>query len=173
MSAPLTKGQKAYVAQLAKRAFNLTVAKARGSGNTFDDSDRPTDPLLRDEEAWRHAEVALACGKLGLRCCSQDDYRIVEGHFLELLGQHGAAFNAQVHAATEKKRVAQFKVMEACERFGLTIGYAAHIAKQQNNGAALEDLSERALWNLVYTINNRGRKKTQPDPQLYLAEQNH
>jgi hypothetical protein len=161
MAAPLTKGQKAYLAQLARRAFNMALAKARGSGNTFDGSDDPSDTLLRDEGAWRHAQVALSCGKLGLRCCSQDDYRIIEGHFLELLGQHGAAFNAQMHASTEKKRVAQFKVMEACKRFGLSIGYAAHIAKNQNNGSALEDLSERALWNLVYTINNRGRKKTQ------------
>lgn len=153
MSAPLSNKQKAYLAGVARRAYNMAAAVARGRGEV----------LEVGAEDWRHAEVAKACGKLGLRCCSQDDYKLVEGHFLDALQRPGEAFNAFVRGATNKRRVAEWKVVKECERFGFALGYADKICRAQNHGAGLDDVDEKALWRLVYTIRNRGngRKKAQ------------
>lgn len=152
MSAPLTNGQKAYLAQLATRAFNFECAKAHGRGETPDTSSAT-------RETFRHQEVIKACGKNGLRCCSQDDYKLIEAHFLELLGQHAQAFNAQVRAATEDKRLVEYKIVQACKEFGFAMSYADKICRAQNKGAGLQDVSEKTLWTVFYTIRNRGLKR--------------
>lgn len=149
MGAPLTNGQKAYLAQLASRARNFRAAVARGQGTPIDG---------RSEEAFRHEEVAAACGKLGLRCASQDDYAAIKGHFLELLGQHQRAFEAEVRSATESRRQAEAVLVRECEAFGLHLAYAEAICQRQFR-CGLWDASEKQIWCLVYTVRNRGRKK--------------
>src|SRR4051812_11043236 len=37
----------------------------------------PREGRGNDFDEWRHAEVAKACGKAGLRCCENHDYPIV------------------------------------------------------------------------------------------------
>ena len=148
MSAPLSHRQKAYLAQLAHRAFNRAAAIARGRGETQAD-----DWRARDD--WRHDQVSKACGKAGLRCCSQDDYKLVEAHFLELLGEPGRAFNCFVAAATERRRVAEWKLIHECESAGYPMAYADAICRAQNHGAGLQDVDESTLWRLIYTIRNR------------------
>jgi hypothetical protein len=170
MSAPLNKKQKAYLSQLARRAFNLEVARARGAGEVLAANHQaegePLDALLRDEAHYRHAHVAFACGKLGLRCCSQDDYRAIEAHFLNILGEVKKAFNSFVLSATEKTRVAKYMVVQACKEFDFQIGYAEHICREQNNGASLDDVDPKTLWRIIFTIRTRGaarnRKKALP-----------
>jgi hypothetical protein len=152
MSAPLTNNQKRYLAGLAERAFNLEAARARGRGEAVADG-------WREREAWRHEEVAKACRKLGLRCCSQDDYKLVEGHFLKMVGEEGRALNAFMRATTEKRRVAEWKVCQACDEAGVRLGYAEAICRAQNNGLGLQEVGEKALWRLVYTVRNRGRAR--------------
>ena len=166
MSAPLTKGQKSYLSQLAARAYNRQAALARGRGEVFAGGKYDALAQTAAEQKYRHDQVALACGKLGLRCCSQDDYKEVEGHFLELLGNHGAAFEAKVKAATETRRVIEYKITEVCREFGFHLSYANKICCGQNHGRGLEEVEEKQLWNVFYTIRNRGlakiRKQTQP-----------
>lgn len=160
MSAPLNNKQKAYLSQLARRAFNLEAARARGAGDVIAEGDpdggSPQDPLLRDAEHYRHAHVAFACGKLGLRCCSQDDYRVIEAHFLNILGEVKRAFNSFVLSATEKTRVAKYMVVQACKEFDFQIGYAEHICREQNHGASLDEVDVKTLWRIVFTIRTRG-----------------
>lgn len=161
MSAALSNGQKAYLAQLSDRAFNRLGAMARGRGETFYEG--PHEATQR--ELFRHAEVAKACGKRGLRCCSQEDYKAVEAHFLELLGEHGRAFNAQVRAATEQRRLIEYKITEACREFGFNITYADAICRSQNHGKGIEEIdgsSEaglKCLWRVFYTVRSRGLAK--------------
>lgn len=143
MSAKLTNGQKGYLAQLATRARNRGAALARGRGDVVG---------LPSNEEFRHAEVIKACGKAGLRCCSQDDYKLVEGHFLELLGQHGAAFNAQVRAATEPRRVAESKVVSQCQKMGKSLNYADGICRRMSKGLGLFDVGEQMLWKVFYAL---------------------
>ena len=92
MSAPLTHDQKRYLSQLASRAYKRQTAIARGRGESLAGGKYDGLAQTAAEQQYRHDQVALATGKLGLRCCSQDDYKEVEGHFLDLLGNHAAAF---------------------------------------------------------------------------------
>lgn len=160
MSAPLANGQKAYLAQLATRAFNRAAALARGRGEVAaPPANGEIIPISRQIETWRHEQVALATGKAGLRCCSQDDYKRIEAHFLELLGDHGKAFKAHVRAETEERRVIEWKIVAACQEFGFNLSYADKICRAQNRGAGLDDVDEKKLWNIFFTIRNRGRKR--------------
>jgi hypothetical protein len=156
MSAALNKGQKAYLAQLFERAFNQAAAVARGRGE-----EPAVDTKART--TWRHQEVAKACGKLGLRCCSQADYKRVEAHVLDLLGEAGKAFNAHVRAETNERRIAEWKLVQTCKEFGFHLAYAEAICRRQHNGLGLDDVDEKALWNLMFTVRNRGlaRRKQQ------------
>lgn len=144
MSAPLTIPQKSYLARLARRAFSRARALALGRGEVW----------AADPNAWRHAEVAAASGKLGLRCCSQDDFCAVEAHFLELLGQSGAAFNAHVRAATESRRQAEAVLVRECAAGGFALDYAAAICRRQFK-CSIFDASEKQLRCLIFTIRNR------------------
>lgn len=155
MSAPLAKHQKAYLARLAARAYYRSAAIARGRGEVLADDYSSS----RHTAEWRRKEVAAACGKNGLRCCSQNDYKLVEAHFLNLLGEPGKAMNSFVQASTEKRRVAEFKVIEACKEFGFHLSYADKVCRAQNHGAGLQEVGEQKLWQIFYTIRNRGRKR--------------
>ena len=157
MSAPLTNDQKRILSQLARRAFNLDCAQARGRGGQPDTSTAAAT-------GHRHQHVIAACGKHGLRCCSQDDYAAVKAHFQDLLGESGRALNSLMHGEGNKKRIAQYKLTQACRDAGLKLSYAAAICRTQYK-CALEDASEGQLWRLMFTIKNRGRKVTFAEPK--------
>lgn len=146
MSAPLSNKQKAYLAQLINQAYAKVVGHA--------------GPGVASVEDWRHSQVAAACGKFGLKCCDQNDYKRVEAHFLELLGESSRAFRAHVAAETEPRRQAEAVLTRELERFGMRLAYAEAICRQQFK-CGLFDASEGQLWKLVYTVRNRGnaRKK--------------
>ena len=150
MSAPLSNDQKFKLSALARRAFNRELALARGRGEKLADL---------NESEFRHRHVALACGKLGLRCCSQDDYGAVKAHFQDLLGESGKAMNTLVYAEGNSRRIAEYKLVQACRRSGLTLAYAASICRNQFK-CSLEEATEKQIWCLTFTMNNRGRKVT-------------
>ena len=150
MAAPLTNPQKRILSQLARRAFNRELALARGRGEKL---------AAINEVEFRHDHVARACGKIGLRCCTQDDYGAVKAHFLDLLGEHQAAFSAVHHGQGNARRVAEYKLVQACEAAKLPLTYAAKICSSQFR-CALEEATEKQLWCLMFTIQNRGRKVT-------------
>lgn len=152
MASPLNNGQKRILSQLARRAWARECALSRGRGEMPDVS-------AAGEAAFRHEQVARACGKLGLRCCSQDDYGAVKGHFLNLLGEADKAFQAVHHGEGNARRVAEFKVVQACRETGLELAYAAKICANMFK-CSLEDASTDQLWKLMFTVKNRGRKVT-------------
>ncbi len=161
MSAALTNRQKVHLARLAWRAQNRVEALARGRGEEVAEV---------GAEEWRHAEVVKACGKKGLRCCGQGDYKAVEAHFLELLGEHGAAFAAEVRAATEDRRQAEAVLVRECAKAGVKLAYAEAICQRQFR-LGLYDASERQIWCLVYTVRNRAaaRRRTTEDTEGVAA----
>jgi len=69
---PLSNKQKASLAQLARRAWQV------GS-----------DPLP-DLDTWRREQVFAACGKQGLSKCTQREFNLVAAHFHSLLGEEGS-----------------------------------------------------------------------------------
>lgn len=147
----LSKKQKAYLAGLSERAFNLAAAKARGAGEEM-----TTDWRARGD--WRREQVAVACGKAGLRCCGQLDYAAVEAHFLGLLGETKRAFEAHVRSATEERRQADAVLLRETEKAGLSPMYVEAICRRQFRCPVM-DANAKQLWCLVYTVRNRAAAK--------------
>ena len=143
MPAPLTNDQKRILSQLARRAWTQAGPELDG--------------MSADE--FRQQEVVKACGKLGLRCCSQNDYGAVKGHFLNLLGETEKAFQAVHHGEGNARRVAEYKVVQACRDAGLELAYAAKICANTFK-CSLDEASTDQLWKLMFTVKNRGRKVT-------------
>jgi hypothetical protein len=161
MSAPLSNLQKRLLSQLCRRAFNRTRALARGRGEGFE---------VREDD-YRHEEVIKATGKHGLRCCSQDDFQAVRAHFLDLIGEHGSAFNAQLAAGTEKRRQAEAVLVRELAKAGLHLNYANAICQRQFP-CTIFDATERQIWNLVYTVRNRANAKKRQAQSLYANDAN-
>lgn len=170
----LTKGQKAYLAQLAERAFNLASARLRGEGgearlaqyaNAIMAPDRETalELLLLSgtkpaRDVWRHEQVANACGKAGLTCCSQLNYKTVEGHFLDLINRPAAAFNAHVRSASEELRQARFNVDKACRDNGYEIGYGRSLCVRIHK-VNFDEADAGVLRMVMFTVINHGKAK--------------
>ena len=144
----LTNKQKFILSDLSRQAW----AKALAASGQHED-----DFLSADD--FRHQEVARAVGKHGLRCCGQMDYKAIEGHFYTLLGAVPAAFNAHVRSATEPRRQAEAVLHENLQKFGLPTSYAEAICRRQYK-CSLVEASIQQLWRLIYTIRNRGNRKT-------------
>jgi hypothetical protein len=143
MAAALTNGQKAYLAQLAERAFDRNGKWQMADGKV------KREAVLK----WRHEEVAKACGKLGLRCCSQDDYGYVKAHFLGLLGEEGMAVRAAVKQATNELRVVQWKIVNKCKEYGIPLSTAEGICRRMTRGKGLQEVEEVAtLWNVFFKL---------------------
>jgi len=106
-----------------------------------------------DADSWRHEEVSAAVGKRGLRCCSQLDYAALRGHFLEKMGEHGAAFAAQVRAATEGRRQVLWKIRRRCEEYGVKMDVAEGICRRMTRGKALAEIEDESiLWNVFFKL---------------------
>jgi hypothetical protein len=148
MSSPLTTDQKRILSQLARRALASVRHAAEKRGETF----------TVTEDDWRREQVELACGKHGLRCCSQDDYSTVKAHLLARLGRAAEAFEAHVRAATEKRRQAEAVLIRECEKADLRLSYADRICRDKFHCTVL-DATEKQLWQMVFTIRNRARAR--------------
>ncbi len=142
LGGPLSNQQKAQLCILSDEAWD----KQGGMDSACDKSE------------FRHEQVKVATGKPGLTACVQDDYKLLLAHFLGLVGESGRAFKAQLDHGTEPKRLAMFKLREALRNARLPEAYAAAICKRQFR-CALADATAKQLWNLTFTINNRGTAK--------------
>ncbi|HOC56636.1 MAG TPA: hypothetical protein PKI20_13520 [Verrucomicrobiota bacterium] len=138
MSAKLTNRQKAYLAQLARQAWQ-----------------RNPEADAQDAGTWRREQVARACGRLGLRCCSQDHYGAVKAHFLHLLGRDGDALRADLHSQTEanQRRIILWKIRKRCSQYGLGLEYADGICRRMTRGRGLQETEDTAtLWNVYFKL---------------------
>jgi len=169
MSAPLDKGQKRYLSQLSDRAW----ARQRAAGilpAEFLPSETLSASAARTK--FRHAQVAKACHKHGLRCCSQDDYGAIKAHFLHLLGEDGQAMKAHVHGASNDQRVAEWKLfneIKAAAGAGITVGYVEAICRRQF-GCTITDTTAKQKWALLYTVRNRAAAKKRAEEKRGKGE---
>ena len=147
----LTGPQKQKLALLARNAFNKLRSITRGRDDTFDDS-------AAAFAEWRHEQVAIACGKSGLRGCDQKDFKAVEARFLFLLGRDVAAFHSNLRHQSEPARQLRVVIAQACERWGFNMNYATWICRTIHK-VRLEDASEDVLKKVLFTVNSRGRAK--------------
>jgi len=154
----LSDKQKRLLSQLSARAYSRQAALARGVGQQPDMSYKAYDE-------FRHREVALATGKAGLRCCSQDDYKTIEAHFYHLLGEDGRALNSLVREATNENRVWETKITRQLAAMGKpdNLNYAAGICKQMFHGLSILEASPQQLrkiyFALIYQHQRQSRKQ--------------
>lgn len=142
----LDKGQKARLAILARQAFDRLGAEDRAS---------------QTPDQYRRAQVAVACGKAGLRLCSQIDYRRVEGHFLNLINETGKALNALMRAETEERRQWYWKIIMRTKQYGITKEKADGICRQMTRGKySLDDADLRTLRNVYFKLDYYKKDRT-------------
>lgn len=143
---PLTRGQKARLAMLAAKAY----AHQRVCGMSVDE--------------WRHEVAWQTCGRR-ISEAVQRDYSDLKAAFLDLAGEPEQAFRQHVRGVDHKRRVALYKLREACEERGLHESYPASICMTQFR-CGLEDATAKQLWCLVFTVRNRRQKTDGHRPPL-------
>ncbi len=168
----LSHTQKRDLSILARQAFDLKRAtvlplyELQLDGSFYNAESKVADAqsvfLLRGDTAsadeWRHNEVAKACGKLGLRCCGQDDYNKVLAHFHRMTGNNGAANRATARSATDGRRTAEFKIGKVLQELNLGMSYANGTCKKMFGGTALNEASEKQLWKVFYALNRQAQR---------------
>jgi hypothetical protein len=159
---PLSNAQKNGLMSLAREAFLL--AKQRGAVD--DDADFDT---------WRKAQHGAACDRppFGLREAQNDDFRLIRGHFLVILGNAEAAFYAFIGSGPEheeRRRMAyrlaaqvgtlaktwgaQRKLTDA-EAARQAWAYCLAIARDKAKGRPFDEMTATDVRNLGFTILNR------------------
>ena len=136
----LTSSQRQALARLARRAWS--AARERGA-------------TAADFDTWRHDQVQQVTGQPGLRHLTQQHFRRVRGHFLHLLGNDDSALRDIIAAETEGPRQTLFILARETTKAGLPMAYPAAIARNRFHNQNLDELTEKQLWMLIYTVRNR------------------
>lgn len=161
MANPLSKKQKAQLAQMARQAF--TNLDRHG---LIDVAGETTSQRFAN---WRHEQQSEACGQSSLRLCDQDDYLPLKAHFNSLLGRDDKALDALLkhgpendHADSDDTPERRDRIIHLIEkeldgsRFHL--GYAIAIAKNKFRKPYLKNLrilTVPQLKQVLYTVRNR------------------
>lgn len=149
----LSPKQKFILSDLARQVY---AQRPRNIGGPHDGE---------TEEEFRHRHVAHAVGKAGVRACTQHDYKIVEAHFLQLLGRDGAAFNAHVRDAGNPRRIVEYKILEACKHAGVGMAYAETICRCKFK-CALTNATVPQLWIIKYDLDRAGKRRRKENQKL-------
>lgn len=155
---PLSKTQKAKLAQLARESFETHYE------NGLIDSEG--DSKSAQFTSWRREQQQEAVGCSSLTKCIQRDYLPLLAHFQSLTGQDGDAFNTHIknqpandHADVDDTPEARSQVIGRIEkelegsRFNL--GYIRAIAKNQYRTTKIENLTKTQLTQLLMTAKKR------------------
>lgn len=148
---PLSNSQKSVLAQLARKAWKHLAKQAEARGEAFDSG-------TEAHNAFRREEVHRACGKYGLTAAANSDYCRIAGHFEDLAGNSGRAFNHLMREQSEGLRQVRVVLRRALAVGDLPENYADAISISVW-GCPVEDLTESQAWKIVYTVTNRIRAR--------------
>lgn len=162
---PLSKKQKAHLAQLARQAFNQLDKVGL--------IDAPGDTTSARFAAWRHAQQAEACGQPSLTRCTQDDYLPLRAHLNGLLGRDDRAFTDHLKAGPENDHADPndtpehrdqliHLINEQIDGTRYSIGYVIAIARNKCRNPRLknlESLTVTQLTQLLMTIKSRVQRQ--------------
>ena len=126
-------GQKGYLSQLAKEAFQFLIAK--GAIEAGDET----------EKDFRHRESIEACGRR-ISEAVNGDFELIEARFLMLMGRTKQALQSAIKSDTNEERQARFKLAKLCGERGLEV-------------PALEGASLKKIWAVFYNIKNQPKRK--------------
>lgn len=148
---PLTKRQKAALAQMARKAYNKLSKYALAEDQDF--------------TTWRRAQQKKTVGKSSLTACQQRHYLQLRAHFQNLVGDVSAAFNSHMKRLApdtdgtkeERERVLH-KIKQQLDGSKYTLGYALAIARNKFSKPLLRDLldlTKPQLLELLFTVTDR------------------
>ena len=110
-------------------------------------------------DQWRREEAIRACG-VRISEATQAHWADLKSAFQVLAGSPEKAFNTQLRAGDNKRRIAMNKLTAACKERGLPLGYPAAVCLTQFK-CRLEEASAKQLWCLFYTVRNRRKAASQ------------
>ena len=148
----LTSKQIKHLAALSRAAFLRSIERGQ--------IDADTEP-----DQWRREHQAEACGLPGqysLTVATQGQYLLILGHWLALLGDGGAAFEAFLHGGEDNERRRQLM-----HRLAGEVARLACLWRTQRGLA--DDEAARQAWNYATAI-GRDKAAGRPLPQLTLTE---
>ena len=155
----LSKLQKSTLAREFDCAFNRAAALARGRGEQPD-----TSTAARTQ--YRHEQVAIATGKVGLRCCDNSDYSDCMARAKHLLGEDGQAMNHLIHGQSNRSRQFEFLIQKELDRLGLPLSYAAGICRRMFHGLNLLEASQDQLFKILCALRYQKRQPRPPEKNI-------
>jgi hypothetical protein len=148
--APLSREQKKELVLLAQRAFQRLYDAGTLTESTEFDS-------------WRHQQVLLVCERGGLREARNEDFLVIQAHFLAMLGQTAMADRRRVQADMEPRRCALAKLKQECEAASDVINrawdYASSISRSRFKTTQIQELGEKQIWMLVFDIRRNAQHR--------------
>lgn len=158
---PLSKKQKAQLAQMARQAFDQLYKHGL--------IDSPGDTKAKQFTNWRREQQAQACGQSSLTMCNQDDYLPLRAHFNSLLGRDDKAMDDILKSSPENDHADDDDTPEHRGRIvhlievqldgtKFSMGYAIAIARNKFRKPRLRvltDLTVPQLKQVLFTIINR------------------
>lgn len=155
---PLSKIQKAKLAQLAREAFEILYKNGLIESEGKSKSAQFTN--------WRRKQQQEAVGCASLTKCIQRDYLGLLAHFQSLTGQDGDAFNTHIknQPATDKadpddtleaRSQVIGRIEKELEGSRFSLGYVRAIAKNKHKTTNLESLTKTQLTQLLMTAKRR------------------
>ncbi len=161
--AGLSKEQKAKVCRMAQEAWR------RLGEPMFADQEADGVPdFLRMSrslafETWRQLEQERVTGKQSLRAMGQGEFCLLMAHFAQIAEDFDAARYWGERAANDGKRRALWHLEKELERAAPALGhaqrYAAAVAEDKFGTSRLSELSEKQVWELVFTIRRAAARK--------------
>lgn len=158
---PLTRKQKSVLCDLANQAF----AAQEKWGQVTVPTGIARSRVIAD---WRHTKQIEAVGISSLTSCDQRHYNRLLTMFAHLAGRSADAFRSsmlddapgQPAGESESLRQALWHLKTNCEEYGFAYpAWPLAIARDKFRARALEDLSPKQVWQLVFSVRTRGRKK--------------
>lgn len=148
--APITANQRRELAILARRAFEKLYDAGQISEST-------------EFDTWRHQQAIQAVERPGLRDCRQEDFAQLKSHFLRLLGNEAMATRMQARADTDARRVAMWKLEQACKDVQDVIsnpnGYLMSICRARFKTLDFDRLSAKQVWVLVFDLRRNAQRR--------------
>ena len=155
---PLDNGQKAKLSIAGREAYKIQSEHGLTDDLSFDD--------------WRRDQVQIACGKGGLRECTNKDFRSVLARFYRLAGREKEADELysktgrvkgsdQMGDTHENRDVCRALIRDkiAASNGAINDAYVADVVRHKHQGKTIHDLTAAELQRLVYTITARLAKK--------------
>lgn len=125
----------------------------------------------REIDEWRKKEQLEKFGISSLTAATQTQYADIKAHFQALAGDLAGAYKTTRRGDDNPKRVARWHLNKALAAAKLAPVYAQAICKSQFH-CTLDDASAKQLWNLVYTVKNRGNARRRKAAEADVPEDN-